>query len=101
MDVIEDIARDLAEPETAKTSFAPQPPARTPRLGHRPKIREALEALHAEGLLLPLLRTTARYRLVLDWLMKRGYSAADDLPGRDAVEREHKRWLRERTSPSA
>jgi hypothetical protein len=66
------------------------------RQGHRPKIRAAFDALERDGLLLPHLRPSARFRVVIDWLMAAGY--AKDLSERDAVEREYKRWLRERSS---
>jgi hypothetical protein len=62
----------------------------------RPKIRAAFDALERDGLLLPHLRPSARFRVVIDWLMAAGY--AKDLSERDAVEREYKRWLRERSS---
>ncbi|HEY1243558.1 MAG TPA: hypothetical protein VGF29_01880 [Hyphomicrobiaceae bacterium] len=92
----DDIAQNL-QPDavgtspTAASATAARP--RRPRQGHRPKIRAAFDALERDGLLHPHLRPCARFRVVIDWLMAAGY--AKDLPKRDAVEREYKRWLRE------
>jgi hypothetical protein len=97
----EDIAQDL-EPDAAGTppAAAPSVPPPRSRQGHRPKIRAALDALGADGgLLPPFLRPKARARVIKDWLMHAGYSK--DMPGRDAIEREYQRWLRERSAQNA
>jgi hypothetical protein len=102
MTTTEDIAQDL-QPNAAGTPLPPAPPPaparRRSRLGHRPKIRAALDALGADNLLPPLLRPIARVRVVQNWLMRAGY--AKDMPGRDAIEREYQRWLRERSAQNA
>ncbi|HEY1246089.1 MAG TPA: hypothetical protein VGF29_14780 [Hyphomicrobiaceae bacterium] len=98
----EDIAQNL-EPDVigAPSAIAPAARPRRSRPRHRPKIMAALEALHADGLLLPHLSPGAIVRLVLDYLMARGYAAADDVPGRDAIVRAHRDWLHERSAHNA
>jgi hypothetical protein len=90
MDLIEDIAGDL-EPELASTQ---SPEARRARQGQRPRVRASLEALHAEGLLLPYLRPVARVKLVAAWLKQHGYTFKK--LGRDVIEDEYRNWLQDR-----
>jgi hypothetical protein len=90
MAVIEDIARDL-EPEPASALPTPEAPALPLRQGHRPKLWAAFEAMTAEGLLNTQLRPVAIVRRVTDWLMQAGF--ADDLPLRDTIMREYRKWL--------
>ena len=53
--------------------------------GHGPKIREAVEALEACGVLPRHLRPVLRNRRILDWLDANGYGP--DLPSRSALTR--------------
>jgi hypothetical protein len=96
MTTTEYIDHDLGPKPAGTPAAAPSVPPPRSRQGHRPKIRAAFDALERDGLLPPHLRPCARFRVAIDWLMAAGY--ANDLPERDAIEREYKRWLRERSS---
>jgi hypothetical protein len=65
--------------------------------GHRLKIRAAIEALDARGLLPPYLRTVQRDALVFAELVRMGYGA--DMPTRWSIRREFARMGR--SAPNA
>lgn len=60
--------------------------------GHRRKIRAAVEALEARGMLPPYLRPVSRDALVFAELMRQGYG--NDLPSRHSIAREFSRMGR-------
>ena len=62
------------------------------RRGHRRKIRAAIEALDARGLLPPYLRTVERDALVFSELVRQGYSST--MPSRHSIRREFVRMGR-------
>jgi hypothetical protein len=65
--------------------------------GHRDKVRAAIEALDARGLLPPYLRTVSRDGLVFAELTRMGYGK--DMPSRRAIGREFARMGR--SAPTA
>jgi hypothetical protein len=68
--------------------------------GHRNKIRAAIDALDARGLLPPYLRIVTRDSLVFAELVRMGYRA--DMPSRRSIAREFARMGRSApTAPSA
>jgi hypothetical protein len=61
--------------------------------GHRRKIRAAIEALDAQGMLPPYLRPVARDALVFAELVRQGYR--NDMPTRHSISREFARMGRD------